>query len=166
MEYKTFFEKAWAELKEETKIITHEKLTEDIPLMNEYQRIKNQFPQVENIISLIFDMAEEFHNTDCYMLKNYSQMKASAEEKVKIKLSLLDQNKFDTLSPTEKYDIMMGYYDFRTTSFEKEYKGKRRWGSTRNSPLLSTFAFNRYWEGRCNADRAAGICRRYFELRY
>jgi hypothetical protein len=197
IEYRTFFEKAWQELKEDTKNVTHGVLTksqfehiksycpafndaktkflelkqeiddsdeeDDIPLIAEYEDLKKDYPQVENLVALNFQLKEEFHNTDCYMLKNYSTMKAKAEEKVKNVLRSFPHDEFETLSATEKYDIMMGYYDFRTTAFEKEYKGKRRFKATRKNPLLSTFVFNRYWEGRCNADRAAGICRRYWE---
>ncbi len=201
IEYRTFFEKAWEELKAEQKKVTHGVLTKEefqeiqnycpafnearvdflelkekietarnakdkndvAPLLAQYEDLKKSYPEVENIISVNFEMSDVFHNTDCHMLQNYAQMKLKAEGKVKNLLKSLSEDEFESLSPTEKYDIMMGYYDFRTTSFEKEYKGKRRFKATKNHPFLSTLVLNRYWEGRCNADRAAGICRRYFE---
>lgn len=49
------------------------------------------------------------------------------------------------LSPVEKYDIMMGYYDFRTTRRELAVRGPMRDAPPEN------------WEGFCNGVRCAGI---------
>jgi len=49
------------------------------------------------------------------------------------------------LSPVEKYDVLMGYYDFRTTRHELETRGPQRATPPQD------------WEGFCNGVRCAGI---------
>lgn len=49
------------------------------------------------------------------------------------------------LSPVEKYDIMMGFYDFRTTKHELKMRGPQREVKPE------------FWEGFCNGVRCAGI---------
>lgn len=50
------------------------------------------------------------------------------------------------LSPVEKYDVLLGLYDFRTTEHEMNYRGPFRQGSKIQD-----------WEGFCNGVRCAGI---------
>jgi hypothetical protein len=57
----------------------------------------------------------------------------------------LSPGRLHNLSPVEKYDILMGYYDFRTTLQEMEMRGHLR------------DAKPEYWEGFCNGVRCAGL---------
>ena len=57
----------------------------------------------------------------------------------------LSERELSNLSPVEKYDILMGYYDFRTTKHELKNRGPER----KLKP--------EYWEGFCNGVRCAGI---------
>jgi hypothetical protein len=50
------------------------------------------------------------------------------------------------LSPVEKYDVLLGLYDFRTTDHEMNFRGPFRQGSKIQD-----------WEGFCNGVRCAGI---------
>lgn len=59
-------------------------------------------------------------------------------------LSLSKKN-LNLLSPVEKFDILMGYYDFRTTQHELNQRGPLR-----NTPPED-------WEGFCNGVRCAGL---------
>lgn len=58
-------------------------------------------------------------------------------------MSTADQQK---LSPVEKYDILMGFYDFRTTNHELQERGPLREGAPPQE-----------WEGFCNGVRCAGV---------
>jgi hypothetical protein len=57
----------------------------------------------------------------------------------------MTEKQLRNLSPVEKYDIMMGFYDFRTTKHELKMRGPQR-------ELKPEF-----WEGFCNGVRCAGI---------
>jgi hypothetical protein len=50
------------------------------------------------------------------------------------------------LSPVEKYDVLLGLYDFRTTDHEMNFRGPLRQGQKIQD-----------WEGFCNGVRCAGI---------
>ncbi|MBF0205781.1 MAG: hypothetical protein HQK53_02725 [Oligoflexia bacterium] len=128
------------------------------------------YPALFDLMHIHTKLDEVLGKTDCYQLLHYDDAKGQAIEVIKQKLRDMPQKEFDELSPTEKYDIMNGFYDFRTTNFEKVYKGKKR--KNRNAteallskhlPWLSSFNFIRGWEGRCNADRACGISNRFDE---
>lgn len=67
------------------------------------------------------------------ILNQQEYAKLSAEERQK-------------LSPVEKYDVLLGLYDFRTTSHEMNFRGPFRPG-----PKVQD------WEGFCNGVRCAGI---------
>ncbi len=57
----------------------------------------------------------------------------------------LTQKQIDTLSPAEKYDILVGNYDLPMTKFELTHRGPLR-----DMPI-------EHWEGFCNGVRCAGI---------
>lgn len=82
---------------------------------------------------------------------------------VRRSLKSCPQEVWDNFSPIEKYDIINGFLDFRATEFEKQYKGKEKTYLSFYLPFLSSLAFHKYWEGRCNAASAAGICNRHQE---
>ncbi|MBF0359406.1 MAG: hypothetical protein HQK49_00240 [Oligoflexia bacterium] len=137
----------------EKKLATEEKKLEEI---------SSKYPGIMDLRNINAMAPKTFlrHNTDCYMILNYEKIKANAVERVVNKLKKMSQKEFDGLAPTEKYDILNGYYDFRSTGFDKMYKGKRRYPETKNAPVLATLLFTRYWEGRCNAARSCDICHR------
>ncbi|MBF0363977.1 MAG: hypothetical protein HQK50_00310, partial [Oligoflexia bacterium] len=139
-------------------------------LESEYQKLSAQknsivevSPEMVDVVATNTRLSSEFGSTDCYMIEHYKKVKPLIEERVKDRLKYMDQGALDALSPTEKFDIASGYFDFRTTAFEKIYKGKKRYSMTKDIPFLSSLILTRYWEGRCNADRACGVCHRYEE---
>lgn len=69
-------------------------------------------------------------------------------EKVLDKKSFLELSAKErqNLSPVEKYDVLLGLYDFRTTSHEMNHRGPLRQGQKIQD-----------WEGFCNGVRCAGI---------
>lgn len=67
------------------------------------------------------------------VLNKNSYMKLTPEERQK-------------LSPVEKYDVLLGLYDFRTTDHEMNFRGPLRQGAKIQD-----------WEGFCNGVRCAGI---------
>lgn len=68
-----------------------------------------------------------------------------AEVLDKATVEAMTEKQLRNLSPVEKYDIMMGYYDFRTTKHELKMRGPQREVKPE------------YWEGFCNGVRCAGI---------
>lgn len=60
--------------------------------------------------------------------------------------SLMTPEERQKLSPVEKYDVLLGLYDFRTTSRELNFRGPFRQGVKLQD-----------WEGFCNGVRCAGI---------
>lgn len=73
---------------------------------------------------------------------------AKAPEKVLDKKSYmkLTPQERQKLSPVEKYDVLLGLYDFRTTDHEMNFRGPLRQGAKMQD-----------WEGFCNGVRCAGI---------
>lgn len=67
------------------------------------------------------------------------------EARVREIVRALSPEQLEQLSPTEKMDIYLGFYDFRITRRELETRGPRRL----NPPAI--------WEGFCNGRCAAGM---------
>lgn len=70
---------------------------------------------------------------------------APGKQEVLRLLSKMTPDELATLSPAEKMDLYMGYYDFRITRRELEERGPRRAMKPE------------YWEGFCNGRCAAGM---------
>jgi hypothetical protein len=68
-----------------------------------------------------------------------------AEVLDKSAVEAMTEKQLRNLSPVEKYDIMMGFYDFRTTQHELKMRGPQREVKPKS------------WEGFCNGVRCAGI---------
>jgi len=66
-------------------------------------------------------------------------------EKVLLKIKALSQSEINSLSAAEKFDIYMGYYDFRTTEIELKQRGPQ--GRIEHEG----------WEGFCNGRNAASV---------
>ena len=63
----------------------------------------------------------------------------------KASVQTMSATELRNLSPVEKYDILLGYYDFRTTQHELKLRGPGREHPPQD------------WEGFCNGVRCAGI---------
>ncbi|MBF0363315.1 MAG: hypothetical protein HQK49_19995 [Oligoflexia bacterium] len=137
--YKTLYEIAEEEVKEE---------------------IKNRQSKIVRTFNGIVGLFKKDNTTEYQKKQEEKKIHHLTIKRVKEKLSTMTEEQFQQLSPIEKYDIMLGNFDFPATVFEKNYKGKRR---ISNMEVMATLSFSTNWEGRCNADRACGICNRKCE---
>ncbi|MBF0208593.1 MAG: hypothetical protein HQK53_17095 [Oligoflexia bacterium] len=168
-DYRTFYENVFAGIRDEQLPIFNSLSAQDFSKVERFCSGLNArraaLPVVENEDGEDINAEKRLAlgTFDCFIEMNRATLDKRAYALVVERLRGLSQFEFDALSPTEKYDIWNGFYDFRTTIFEKYYKGKRRFDRIRNAPYLSTLGLASYWEGRCNADRASGIVHRHAE---
>jgi len=102
----------------------------------------NYFPMAEGGLANRWHLREAVETTLDVGLNGQRLSKAN----VIAKLKALSPEDLRKLSPSEKMDIYMGYYDFRITKHELKMRGPQR-----EMPVQD-------WEGFCNGVRAAGIC--------
>ncbi len=105
----------------------------------------NYFPMEDGgIASRYKDAVPELMANYTLLNMDANGAKLSKEETLQ-KIKAMSQDEIDALSPTEKYDILRGDFEFSATRWELQNRGPQR------NPAPEG------WEGFCNAMRAAGL---------